>query len=379
MDSVDVAVIGGGLAGSAAAMLLAREGHSVLLFEAHRYPRHKMCGEFLSPETIALFEHLGVWDEVRAQEPARITAARITAPGGQQLDVPLPAAALGLSRFCLDALMLKRARAAGATVQEGCPVSEVQGGLGSGFRVVSPERSVQARVVLGAWGKRSRVDRSMGRDFFAKRAPFIALKAHFEGPEPEERTELHGFNGGYCGLNRVEGDAVNVCLLATAEAWERSGKDIKTFWQMIQRENPALEAQLNDARRVSEDVVISNISFARKAAVERDVLMLGDSAELISPLAGNGQAMAMAAAILAAPLASEFLRGHRSAASLRSSYARAWSRRFRERLLLGRGLQPIFLHPPSLRLGLKLANRFPSLAVWLVKGTRERVRPSVRW
>ncbi|MDQ4076948.1 MAG: FAD-dependent oxidoreductase, partial [Chloroflexota bacterium] len=368
----DVVIIGAGPAGSAAAIALSESGHSVVLLERHHYPRHKMCGEFLSPETVPIFEQLGVWEEVQAVHPARITAARITEPGGQRLDVALPAPALGLSRYRLDHLLVERARVAGAEVSEGCVVSEVHGSLDQGFEVVTHEGSVRARVVLGAWGKRSTLDRSLARPFFGRRAGFMALKAHFQGPEPEERTELHAFPGGYCGINRVEGEAVNVCLLATDGAWERSGKSIPAFWQMIQEENAALAMQLRYADKVTEDIVISNISFARKSPVERDILMLGDSAELISPLAGNGQAIALHAALLAAPLVDDFLAGRQSAAQLCQGYARTWHRHFSKRLTLGRLLQPLFLHPLALSAGLRLTNTIPRLATWLVEETRER-------
>ncbi|MGH2543302.1 MAG: NAD(P)/FAD-dependent oxidoreductase [Ardenticatenaceae bacterium] len=370
----DVAIIGAGLAGSAAAIALSEAGHRVLLLERHRYPRHKMCGEFLSPETTPMFERLGVWNSIEQEEPARITAARITVPGGERLDIPLPAPALALSRYRLDYLLLERARAVGATIWEGCAARGATGSLEAGFRVSTHQGDAQARVLLGAWGKRSTLDRALERAFFTQHAGFIALKAHFRGPQPEERTELHAFPGGYCGLNRIEGDAVNVCLLATDDAWLRAGKEVDAFWEMIQRENLALRAHLAGAERLTETIVISNISFSRKAPIEHHILMLGDSAELISPLAGNGQAMALRSALLAAPLVDDFLRGHRTAAALKQVYARAWSQHFRARLLIGRVLQPLFLQPRTLALVLRLGNAAPPLARWLVSATREEMK-----
>ncbi|HEX8683804.1 MAG TPA: FAD-dependent oxidoreductase [Ardenticatenaceae bacterium] len=368
----DVVVIGGGLAGCAAAILLAEAGHRVTLLEQHHYPRHKMCGEHLSAEATPILKQLGVWETIQAERPARLTTARIVEPRGRRLDVALPAPALGFSRYRLDHLLLERARAVGVAVYEGCAASEVRGSLADGFEVEARGESFRARVVLGAWGKRSTLDRTLERQFFAQRAGFMALKAHFRGPAPEERTELYTFPGGYCGINLVEGGVVNLCLLATDAAWARSGKRIEGMWAMIGRENPALGEQMRGAEKVSEDIVISNISFRRKAPVEQEVLMLGDSAELISPLAGNGQSMALSAAMLAAERADAFLRGQMDAATLCAGYAAAWRRQFRERLVLGRALQPLFLNPTALALGIRVANLAPPVAQWLVNGTRAR-------
>ncbi|MBA3534544.1 MAG: FAD-dependent monooxygenase [Ardenticatenales bacterium] len=372
MSDFDVVVIGGGLAGSAAAIALGRAGWRVALLEQHHHPRHKMCGEFLSPETITLFQWLGVWEQVQALQPALLSSARITAPNGQRLDIDLPGQAMGLSRYRLDHLLLEQARAVGVAVFEGCTAREVHGSLEQCFQVTSQEGAFAARVVLGAWGKRSTMDRTLKRPFFAQRATFLALKVHLRGPEPEERVELHAFRGGYCGLSHIEGGTVNACLLTNEAAWERSGREVEHFWEMIQGENRALAAQLAGAERLSEHIVISNISFAPRQAVEQDILMLGDSAALISPLAGNGQAMALQAAQLAAPLVEEFLRGSLTVASLQAQYAGLWQRQFRERLLLGRLLQPFFLHPGSLAVALHVAAVVPGLASWLVQGTRER-------
>lgn len=372
MSHYDVIVIGGGVGGSAAAIRIAQQGAKVLLIEAGKTPRHKMCGEFLSPETIPIFRRLGVWETIAGLDPAPMKAVRLTAMNGQVLESSLPPGAIGLSRYQLDSLLLERARHVGVEVWVGASVSRVTGTLVDGFQVQTVGGDVAGRVVIGAWGKRSTLDRALERPFFRHPAPFLALKRHVRGIEPNGLVELHGFNGGYCGVNGVEAGVVNVCLLTSQRAWERSGKEVKAFWAMIQQENRHLAERLKGAEAVSEDIVISNISFDGRAAVEQEVLMVGDSAALISPLAGNGQAMALQGAEVASEMIGLYFSGVMNAQDLKDGYRRQWQGLFGERLRLGKLLQPLFLHPTALGMALRVATGFPALVQWLIAGTRER-------
>jgi flavin-dependent dehydrogenase len=198
------------------------------------------------------------------------------------------------------------------------------------------------------------------------------LKRHVRGIAQNDTVELHGFDGGYCGISAVEGGVVNVCLLTSRRAWVRSGRDIPAFWHMIQRENPCLAERLHGAEPASEDIVISNISFAPRAPVERDILMVGDSAALVSPLVGNGQAMALQAGELVSELVGAYLNGALSVKDLTEGYARQWRGMFAVRLKWGRRLQPVFLNSGALTLALRVGNRLPALVQWLVHSTRER-------
>jgi flavin-dependent dehydrogenase len=368
----DVIVIGAGLAGGAAACLLAEAGVRVLLLERHRYPHDKLCGEFLSPETEASFRRLGVWEELLAAGATRLTTAHLTAPDGFVCDIALPGAAIGFSRWRLDPLLAERAASLGATVRDGCAATEISGSLATGFVVrTQAGEQLNARSVLGAWGKRATLDRHLQRPFFARRQPYLGLKAHFSGLHTSTRVEMHGFPGGYVGMCAVEGGAFNVCLLTTEASFAAAGREPARFWQWIGQQNAAVGAQLAGAEQVSPVLAISQIAFGAKAPLERDIVMLGDSAELISPLAGNGMAIALRSAELAAPHVLAFLTDG-DARALTHTYPAAWEREFRPRLRLGRLLQPLFLQPALLSVGLRLVRRFPALGAWLVRGTRGR-------
>src|SRR5438552_17815098 len=129
MNSYDVVIIGGGPAGCSAAIHLAGQGWRIALIEAKRYPHHKVCGEFLCPECGILLERLGLTAAIQAHHPICIDTVCISAPDGTCWEARLPAPALGLSRYVLDAAMVERARTVGAEVYEGTTVTGISGNL----------------------------------------------------------------------------------------------------------------------------------------------------------------------------------------------------------------------------------------------------------
>lgn len=372
-DLYDVAIVGGGLAGCSAAIALSRAGFRVVVVEASRGPRDKVCGEFLSPESAQLLKELGAFERVQRHHPPRIDRVRLTTPDGVRWDAPLPGAGFGLSRRAFDADLLEQARAVDAIVRTGTSVTDVRGDLDGGFTVETRSAGaasrVQARVVIGAHGKRSSVDRTLDRAFLRAPGAFVGLKAHFRGPSTGSRVELHAFDGGYCGLSAIEEKRTNLCLLVRQSVYQRVG-NTPNFVAWMTEQNPALREWLSSAGQISPWHSIAQVSFAPRAPVDRDVLMAGDSAGLIAPLAGDGMSMALQAGLLAAGWAGDFLAGRVTSESLRRGYARAWQHEFGQRLNVGRVLQAVMLRPRMLSPGLRAAVLAPALGSFFVARTR---------
>lgn len=374
----DAAVIGGGPAGCSAAITLAGQGARVVMFEAKTYPHDKLCGEFLSPECGLLLANLGLVAELLALEPVSIRTSRLTA-GGVSWEAPLPGTALGLTRAALDAALADRARQVGVEVREGTTVTGIGGGLAEGFtlaaRADGRRDSVRACTVIAAHGKRSRLDHALGRPFAAERHPFVGLKAHHRGPALPNRIELHAFPGGYCGFSEIEGGLANVCLLVREEvlrAHAGGAGHLEGFVEWMAGQNPHLGAWLGAAERVDERwLSIGQVAFTAKAPAVSDVLMAGDAAGLIAPLAGDGIAMALRGGQLAAQYVTGYLAGQVSAAALPRRYAAAWSREFRPRLHLARALQTLMLRPGAASAALRVISAAPVLGDWLIRRTRQ--------
>jgi flavin-dependent dehydrogenase len=335
-ESFDAVVVGAGPAGSSAAAVLGERGRSVLLVEKDLFPRHKVCGEFLSADALSSLERIGAREAVEGATEERITKGMLYLATGHTVAFTLPAPAIGLSRFRLDDLLARRARAAGVDVRFNTRVVSAEpahGGFHVRFTHDQIESEAAARAVIGAWGRWDALDRAMERGFLGRRARFLGWNRDFGGDTGflAGRVHLYLFAGGYCGLSRVEEGAVNLAGVVSEEAWRRAGG-----WTAVvdaaRERNRALDS---DLARLTPGPIgylgTGPVFFTRKPPVENDLLMAGDAAGVIDPFSGEGQAAALASGILAAEAAERFLSGELSREKCSRSYAKAWRDRFGRR------------------------------------------------
>lgn len=354
----DAVVVGAGPAGSAAAICLATAGHRTLVLEKDQFPRHKVCGEFLSSDARDSLARLGAEAPIEAALPEKIDRGRVFLTDGREIRFRLPAPGQGISRFRFDDILAGRAQGAGAEVRFGERVTAIGGSHAGGFRIESAaggrSRGLRARVVIGAWGRWDALDRALARRFLLRPGKFFGWSLDLEGDTSAIAGEvrLYFFPGGYCGLSRVEGGRANLGAVVR-ETIRRETGGWPAVLEHARRTNPALARDLAPMRAGSRGFLGTGpVFFTAKPPTERGMLLAGDSAGVIDPFSGEGQASALASGILAADTAARFLSGDLSAEGLVPAYERAWRARFARRFAWSAFYRRLALHP---RLGLLAA------------------------
>ncbi|KVV15677.1 NAD(P)/FAD-dependent oxidoreductase [Flavobacterium sp. TAB 87] len=362
----DVVLIGGGLAGLTAAIHLSKKGLKVTLIEKSDYPRHKVCGEYISNEILPYLQWLDI--DISELQPTNIKNFRFTSRSGQAAKAQLPLGGFGISRFTLDHFLYQKALANGCRVLNET-VSNVTFGADR-FSVTVSSQIIETKLVLGAYGKRSNIDQVLSRDFIAKKSPWLAVKAHFSGDFPDDLVALHNFDGGYCGISKVENNAINICYLADYASFKKY-KNIDDFQQNVLFKNKELKSVFENATLLfDKPLTISQICFEKKSPVENHILMIGDTAGLIHPLCGNGMAMAIHSSKIASELVLDFYNSTiNSREELENSYTKLWKKQFGKRLYMGRILAKILRNKAITTFLISIVASIPKLLPLLIKQT----------
>jgi flavin-dependent dehydrogenase len=368
-EEFDAIIVGGGPAGASAAVHLAASGARVLLAERERFPREKLCGEFISPECLEHFARLGVLEAMGRGGGARVTETVFYAPSGRGVSVPSAwfggqgGDALGLSRAEMDARLLARAQEAGVAVVEEASLASliVEEGCVRGVRLHADGgelKEFRARVTMDATGRHRavvrRAERELGREVDERlngRAPLVAFKAHLDGARGAAGVcEIYFYPGGYGGLSPVEKGLSNLCFIARAEDVRAAGSDAERVMREVLMKNRRAAESLKDATARTRWLGVSLEGFGRhEPAPFKGLLAVGDAAAFIDPFTGSGMLMALEGGELAARAVSNWLaRGGEDFDEIARDYRRAYASRFDARLRLCGLLRRAALAPTAL-------------------------------
>lgn len=366
MSFLDVVIVGGGLAGLTSAIHLTQSGVGVTLVEKNPYPRHKVCGEYISNEVLPYLDYLGV--DIFKHGAKKIENFELSAVEGKSVFSELPLGGFSISRFKLDHLLFKKAVKNGVTVIEDS-VADIDY-KDNRFQVKLKNHGLlEAVFVIGAYGKRSNLDQKMGRDFLKNKAPYLAVKGHYKGNYPENMVGLHHFYGGYCGVSNVEDNILNICFIAEYAQFKKY-KNIKEFEEKVLFKNKALKSIFQHSRLIfDKPLSISQISFASKPLIEDHVIMSGDSAGMIHPLCGNGMSMAINSAKMISELLIQYFEGSIDRSAVEQKYVAQWEKEFKLRIQTGKLLAGVFRMKSLTLFSLNLLKKYPKLVKYIIKMT----------
>ena len=370
-QNFDVIVIGGGLAGLTSAIHLAKAKSKVLLIEKNDYPKHKVCGEYVSNEVLPYLEYLGFNPfEFGAKN---ISNFELTTHNNKSIIANLPLGGFGMSRYEMDFQLYKLALNNGVAILKDS-VTDVNFEADNFNVETKLNQQLKSKIVIGAFGKRSNLDVKFQRKFISKKSPYLGVKMHVLGDFPEDKVALHNFKGGYCGVSKVENDHINLCYITDFEAF-KTYKDIDAFQNEVLFKNTALKEIFNSTEsQFKQPLTISQISFETKNPVENHIIMCGDTAGMIHPLCGNGMGMAIRSAQLASHLIIDYLQGKiETRETLENQYAKRWQKTFNLRLKAGHTIAYLFRQDWLAPKLLGLLSWFPFLIPQIIKMTHGKL------
>ena len=366
-NTFDVIIAGAGPAGSSAAIHLARNGLRVVLVEQKKFPRAKLCGEFISPECQRHFENLGVAEAIKLSTPAAITETIFYSTRGHHVTIPSnwfgKPAALGLSRAAMDHVLLQRARDCGVTVLEGTTITEPirEGHTVRGVKLKTNEQYL-APLTIDATGRAHILSRKLHSAEPKSKPKLIAFKVHLRNTRVAPNTcEIYFYPEGYGGLSSVEGDISNLCFIISAEQVKRHSSNPELVMREMVMKNPRAAYTLEHAEPESEWLSASWERFGRQQpSPANGLLAIGDSAAFIDPFTGSGMLMALESGELAADVIVRY-RDKLATSDLCANYTAEYAQKFDSRLRISGWLRRLAFKPRLAGLGIAIcgaSNRF---------------------
>ena len=379
-NNYDVIIAGGGPAGASAAIRLARSGVRVLLVEQKKFPRAKLCGEFISPECWGHFEKLGVADAMKSSGPSLLEETVFYSSKGHHVAIPSTwfrgdGAAFGLSRAVMDEVLLRRAQKDGVTVLEGAsitePVMESETVAGVRIKFDGEHDEYRAPITIDATGRSRILSRKIDQPL-RKRPSLVAFKAHFHNTKVAPGAcEIYFYAGGYGGLSTVESGTSNLCFIISSEYVKRCNSDPNRVLREFVMQNRRAAQTLETAEICSEWLSASWERFGRQLpSPAPGLLAIGDSAAFIDPFTGSGMLMAFESGELAA----ETILRHQndSFATLAEDYSASYRRCFDSRLRICGLLRRAAFSPRLAELGIAICGASERVRSRIARATRAR-------
>lgn len=374
----EIAIIGGGPAGTTAASFLSSAGFDVCLFERKNFPRDVLCGEFLSTEVIQKIKELELYSDFLSLNPNRIDSFNFISKNGKTISAGFDFEAFALRRSNFDKMLLDKCHQNGAKVYQPAEVNSIVS-INNYFNISARTEAgilnIEAKYVIASYGKQNKLDKILSRKFINNQSQLNGVKFHLNQNAfsnfKKNRIIIFSGSNVYCGLNKINGDKVTVCFLEKRKIYDEPprAKIIRNI-----KSNPVLaELFANDFEQQIQSEQIygtGNIYFGRKEKFKDGIFYIGDAAGLIAPLAGDGIAMAMESGKLAAEIIYDLKNHSRSLEKMGGIYENNWNEVFKKRITSSFWVQKILMNPFLTLTVLLLADAYPALLKRLIRITR---------
>ncbi|HEX9129891.1 MAG TPA: NAD(P)/FAD-dependent oxidoreductase [Gemmatimonadaceae bacterium] len=391
----EVIVVGGGPSGAATAWALAQEGVDVLVLDKAKFPRDKICAEYLSPQASRILSDMRVLDEIEKTNPGHLAGMSIRAPNGHVANGEFAAnhgfhgfrdKGLAIRRTILDDIVLRGARTAGARIEESMRVTDVtRNGSArvNGVTALAADgqpRTLLARYIVGADGLRSVIGRRLGLVKTSRIWPHrIALVAHYEKVQGvTDMGEMHVDYDGYFGMVDVGGGKMNVAVVVPMSRAREIGDNKTEFFERWIASRPHLAERFVGAARITPVRITGPFATNSRHAWSPGAALVGDAADFFDPFTGEGIYAALRGGELLAPFLVEALgRDAKEERRILSRYDKARQQQFGGKWKLERIVGMAIAYPYFMNNAAKVLSQRKDMADLLVGVAGDFIPPRV--
>ncbi len=378
MEKYDVAIIGGGPAGSTAALYLHDQGFKVCIIEKRTFPRETLCGEFLSREVISTLKNLNLFDSFLKLNPNPITKFKFYNDNNSFIETKLKFSAYGIKRGIFDNFLLDVVKKKGVAVLQPGEVKEIIHSKEFITLVVNNDQSSQTVLcnkVIAAYGKQNILDKKLNRNFVTKKSFLNGVKFHVDeslfNVLEKDAIQIFAAKGIYCGLNFVGENKATVCFLENRSETQGNPKEqIKTLMEGNKNFNLLFaNGFINEVNNLPV-YGTGNIFLGERELVKNGIYFIGDSSAVIAPLAGDGIGMAMQSAKLISKTFEKQRSDGIDDLLTELLYIREWKKLFKKRILIAKLIQNIIMNNYYRRIGSGIIKTFPGFLENIITATR---------
>lgn len=362
----DAAIIGGGIAGLALSIDLKKRGYSVIVIEKGSYPRHKVCGEYISMESYNYLHN--ICPKLKELQLPVINSFELTSGKRNKFSTSLDLGGFGISRYLLEELLYKEAlenkvvfildtKAQGVTFD-----NEIH-------TIKTNNQTIFSKLACNSSGRKSNLE-TKERNHKPDETSYVGVKYHINLKRSENKIEIHNFPGGYCGISNIEDGKACLCYIVNSKKLRSVNNSFEDLEKKILFKNSALKKIFSEADFVfKEPITISGINFRIKKTVLEKYFFLGDSAGTIAPITGNGMSIGLRSSAMLASVIDRYFSKEITKQQLTDLYATFWNEQFSTRIKLSRYFQKLSEYTFLTKVTICIFNVFPVLAKFIIKQT----------